>query len=323
VIGGKQERMPSVWIGLGLLAFPAYVLLITPTHRSFVQEPYLNMAVLHIPLVAWIGIGWSVLGRHSDDKSRFAFVLKSFEVVVTAGLFAIAGGIFSAISVEMFTALGVDIPEPVQRLIFAGGAGIIPVIAVASVYDPLIKPLTQTFGQGVSRLMPTLVRLLLPATLVVLLIYIALIPFNFRGPIISREVLIINNGMLFAIMGLLMGATPLLEEDIPQKLRLWMRRGIIAVAALAVVISLYALTAILFRTFAGSLTLNRTIVIGWNIANLGILITLIYNQFRGGKEQWVTALQKTFGMGSTVYLVWALFVILAILSSINSLWIIL
>ena len=312
VVSGKREKMRSIWIGLGLLAFPVYVLLIMPIQRDFYKEPYLNMAMLHIPLVAWIGIGWSVLGRQSDQKSRFAFIIKSFEVLVTAGLFVIAGGIFSAIAFGMFMALGVDIPEWVQRLIFAGGAGVIPVIAVASVYNPLLEPLAQTIGQGVSQLMPILIRLLLPSTLVVLLIYIALIPFNFRAPIENRDVLIVNNGMLFAIMGLLLGATPLQEEDIVQKLRLWTQRGIIAVASLAVLISLYALTAILFRTITGSLTINRTIVIGWNIANIGILVTLLYQQFRNGRERWVGSLQKTFMAGSAIYLIWALFVILVI-----------
>ncbi len=311
-IGGKRAKTLAIWTGLALITLPVYVLLIHPTLRTSLQETYLTMAIPHVALLAWVGIGWSVLGRYADEKARLAFILKSFEALVTAGLYAIAGGIFSGVSIGMFSALGVEIPDAIARLIFAGGAGVISVIAVASVYDPLRDPAAQSFGQGVSRLMPILVRLLIPATLLVLLLYTALIPFNFRAPIENREVLIINNAMLFAVMGLLMGATPLKEEDLSPKIRPWMRRGILAVASLAVLVSLHALTAILVRTFTGSMTVNRLIVIGWNITNLGILISLLYNQIRSGKEQWVSALQKTFGMGSVLYLVWALFVILAI-----------
>ena len=310
-IGGKRTQSLAIWTGLALIALPGYVFLIHPTMKTLLQETYLTMAIPHVALLAWVGIGWSVLGRHSDEKAHLAFILKSFEVLVTAGLYAIAGGIFSGVSIGMFSALGVEIPEAVARLIFAGGAGVISVIAVASVYDPLRDPASQSFGQGVSRLMPILVRLLIPATLLVLLIYTALIPLNFRAPIENRDVLIINNGMLFAVMGLLMGATPLKEEDLSAKIRPWMRRGIITVASLAILVSLHALTAILFRTFEGSLTINRTIVIGWNLANLGILITLLVNQFRQ-KTSWVTGLQKTFSWGSAVYLIWGLFVVLAI-----------
>jgi hypothetical protein len=311
VIGGKRAKMPSVWTSLALIALSSYILLIYPTMRTALQETYLYMAIPHLALLAWVGIGWSVLGRHSEETARLAFILKSFEALVTAGLYAIAGGIFSGVAIGMFAALGVDIPEAISRLIFAGGAGVISVIAVASVYDPLQEPAAQTFGQGVSRLMPILIRLLLPATLLVLLIYIAFIPFNFRAPIENREVLILNNGMLFAIMGLLMGATPLKEEDLSPNVRPWMRRGILAVAALAIIISLHAITAILFRTFSDSLTINRIIVIGWNLANLSILFTLLYNQFRRGIS-WVNGLHKTFSLGSVIYLVWGLLVVLAI-----------
>lgn len=310
-IGGKRAKLPAIWTGLGLLALAGYAFLIHPTLRANLQETYLTMAIPHVALLAWIGIGWSVLGRQADEKARLAFILKSFEVLVTAGLYAIAGGIFSGVSIGMFSALGVEIPDSIARLIFAGGAGVISVIAVASVYDPLRDPAAQSFGQGVSRLMPILVRLLLPATLIVLVIYVALIPFNFRAPIENRDVLIINNGMLFAIMGLLLGASPLQNADLPPKIRPWIRRGIIAVASLAILVSLHALTAILFRTFNDSLTINRTIVIGWNLANLGILITLLVNQFRSGAS-WVTGLQKTFSVGTVIYLIWGLFVVLGI-----------
>lgn len=309
-IGGKRAKLPAVWTGLGLLIVAGYAYFIHPILRTNLQETYLTMAIPHVALLSWIGIGWSVLGRH-DEKARLAFILKSFEVLVTAGLYAIAGGIFSGVSIGMFSALGVEIPEAVARLIFAGGTGVISVIAVASVYDPLRDPAAQSFGQGVSRLMPILVRLLLPATLVVLVIYVALIPFNFRAPIENRQVLIINNGMLFAVMGLLLGASPLKEDDLPVKIRPWIRRGIIAVASLAVLVSLHALTAIVFRTLEGTLTINRTIVIGWNLANLGILITLLVNQFRSGAS-WVTGLQRTFSVGTVIYLVWGLFVVLGI-----------
>lgn len=311
VVGGKRAKLPAIWIGLGLIALPTYVILMYHNVLNSLQDTYLTMAIPHVALLAWIGIGWSVVIGHKDEKSRLAFILKSFEVLVTAGLYAIAGGIFSGVTFGMFSALGVEIPEVVARLIFAGGVGVISVIAVASVYDPLRDPADQTFGQGVSRLMPILVRLLLPATLLVLVIYVALIPFNFRAPIENRDVLIINNAMLFAIMGLLLGASPLNENDLPEKIRPWIQRGIVAVAVLAILVSLHALTAIVFRTLNDTLTINRTIVIGWNLANLGILISLLTNQLRH-ETTWVAGLQKSFKLGTVVYLMWGLFVVVGI-----------
>ncbi|MFQ5616846.1 MAG: hypothetical protein ACE5GO_10375, partial [Anaerolineales bacterium] len=140
VIAGKREKLPSGLIGLGVLVLPAYVLLFVPVQRFFLRNYYLDLMLMHVPLLVWIGVGRSVLGPKSDPKSRLAFVIKTFEVIVTGGLFIIAGGIFSGITVGMFQALNIDIPEAVLRLFFAGGFGALPVIVVASVYNPLVKP---------------------------------------------------------------------------------------------------------------------------------------------------------------------------------------
>jgi len=61
-------------------------------------------------------------------------------------------------------------------------------------------------------------RLLLPLTLVVLVIYVAVIPFAFMAPFRDRDVLIVYNVMLFAILGLLLGATPLRADAVSPRL---------------------------------------------------------------------------------------------------------
>ncbi len=308
-LGGKREKLPAVWIGLGLLALPAYVYALTGSLHAWMRNHYMDLSFIHVPLLAWVGVGWSIVWGNAGAKSRFAFILKSFEIFVTGGLFMVAGGIFGGITVSMFEALGVDVPNIVYRLVFAGGFGMLPVIVVALAYDPLAEPLAQTFGQGVSRLMPPLVRLLLPLTFVVLVIYIVLIPFNFREPFENRDVLIVYNGMLFAVMGLLLGATPLRAEDVPANLREWVRRGIVAVAVLAAIISVYALTAVVSRTLGDRITINRLTVIGWNVTNIALLITLIFKQFKHGRARWVASLHETFSAGSVAYLAWGAFII--------------
>jgi hypothetical protein len=197
-------------------------------------------------------------------------------------------------------------------LIAAGGFGLLPVLAVASVYDPTVSPSEQDFEQGLSKFIATMMRLLLPLTLGVLVIYIFVIPFNFLEPFENRDVLIIFNLMLFAIMGLLVGATPIRGDDLSSKLQKWLRNGILAVAILAVLVSIYALSATVYRTLDGGITMNRLTIIGWNSINIVILIGLIYKQFQDGREQWIASLQSVFSLGTNAYLVWATFLLLAI-----------
>jgi hypothetical protein len=312
VVGRKRWRL-SAFIGVILVATVAYVLLAYPQAgtRPF-QEQYISLMVMHLPLLAWAGVGAFLIAGHRDPFNRFAFLIKSLEVFIMGGLFVIAGGLFTTITIGLFAALDVDFPELVQRLFIAGGGGLIPVVATAVIYSPVVPPVEQSFNEGLSKLVALLMRILLPLTLLVLLVYLAFIPFNFRAPFDNRDVLIIYNGMLFAVIALLVGATPLNLTYISPRLGRWLRLGIIAVAALALIVSLYALAAILYRTILDRLTPNRLAFIGWNVINIGLLFLVLLFQACAKAGRWLQGLFQAYRAGTVAYAVWTLAMILAL-----------
>ncbi|MGC9469067.1 MAG: hypothetical protein ACP5HS_10785 [Anaerolineae bacterium] len=312
-VTAKKRYGVAAALGLGLLAAAAYAVLLAPAFRfDWAPKQYLILAVIHIPLLCWAALGIWVLGVKSSMENRFAFLIKSIEVVIVAGLYLAAGMAFGGITIGMFAALGIELPELLLRLIGAGGVGLLPVLAVATVYDPTAAPANQNFEQGLSKFIATMMRLLLPLTLVVLAVYILVIPFNFLAPFERRDVLIVYNLMLFAIVGLLIGATPIRADDLSPDLQKYLRAGIIAVAILAVLVSGYALSAVVYRTLQGGLTLNRLTVIGWNSINIGILLVLVITQIRKGHEGWGEALQTVFSRATNAYLAWGLFLLIAL-----------
>jgi len=175
-----------------------------------------------------------------------------------------------------------------------------------------VPPAEQAFEQGLSRLVALLMRILLPLTLLVLLVYLAFIPFNFREPFENRDVLIIYNGMLFAVVALLVGATPVNLADISPSLGRWLRLGIITVGALALIVSLYALAAILYRSAIDRLTPNRLTFIGWNVINIGLLFFVLLLQARAKAGRWLQGLFRAYSAGTVAYAVWTLAMILAL-----------
>ena len=311
-LAAKNQYRRAI-LSIGLLAIAAlYVLFIAPTLPQWYYTPYLDQMAIHLPLLAWIAIGLALLGLRSIIPDRFAFLIKSIEIAITAGLYLIAGVAFGLITMGMLQALSIELPEKWMLFLAGGGFGLIPIIAVASVYDPRQPPSEQDFSQGLSKFIANMMRLLLPLTLIVLVIYVILIPFNFLQPYQNRDVLIVYNIMLFAVMGLLLGAIPILPGDLSPKLKSTLRAGIMAVAGLAVVVSLYALSAILYRTFSDALTMNRLIIIGWNLINTVILGFLFYKVWRKGSESWVQGAQTVFSRSMLAYVIWDLFVIFAI-----------
>jgi hypothetical protein len=310
-----QGLQRAIVLGIALIAVTAYgILLMREQHvpQTALQQSYLTLLLLHVPLLSTGAVALTLLGWRSTAESRVAFLTKGFEAVGTAGVAAIVGGIFVGLTYGIFDALTVEIPSVLLRLLIAGGAGLIPVLAVASVYDPSLAPTGQDFHRGFGRLQATLLRALLPLTLLVLVIYAAVIPFNVGAPFSNRGVLIVYTALLFAIVGLLVGVTPVRADDVPAEFGSWLRRGIIALAGVVTLIGLYALAAVLYRTSQGALTMNRLTVIGWDVVNIGLLLLVLARQTRSGTRGWVRALHMSLGVGFYVYLAWGLFLVLAL-----------
>ena len=308
----KNNVNRAIALTLGLVSITTYAIIMTPLlDATWKSDQYVGLALIHIPLLCWVALGISVLGFHSSAADRFAFLKKSVEVVIVAGLYLIFGVIFGGITVGMFAALSIELPEILMRLIVAGGFGLLPVMAIATVYDPKVPPSAQNFDQGLSQFIATMMRLLLPLTLGVLAIYLLVIPFNFFEPFNNRDVLIVYNLMLFGILGLLLGATPIRSDDLSANIQNWLRNGILTVAILTVLVSIYALSATVYRTIEGSLTMNRLAIIGWNTINIGVLLWLIYTQFKNGRKQWIDTLQSVFSKATNAYMIWGLFLLIA------------
>jgi hypothetical protein len=300
-------------LAIGLLVIAAvYVLLIAPILPTWYGQYYSDQMAIHLPLLAWIAIGLTLLGLRALIKDRFGFLIKSIEVAITAGLYLIAGVAFGVITIGMLSALSIELPEKWMLFLAGGGVGLISILAIASIYDPRVSPGEQDFTQGLSKFIATMMRLLLPLTLIVLVVYVILIPFNFMEPFRNRDILIVYNVMLFAVMGLLLGATPISPDDLAPKLKAALRTGILAVAGLAIIVSLYAFAAIVYRTAADKLTLNRMVIIGWNIINTTILGFLFYRVLRGNADNWVERAQTVFGRSMLAYVIWDLCVIFLI-----------
>jgi len=305
----KKNLQYAVIAGVGLVIASVYILLISPDQALLPSRDYLILMMIQLPLLCWIALGVGVMAFRSTTRNRFSFLIKSIEVMITAGVYLIFGLAFGGITFGMFAALNITLPDIIMRLIALGGFGLIPIFAVATMYDPQVSPEAQDFSLGLSKFVFTIVRLLLPLTLLVLVVYLFVIPFNFMAPFQNRNLLIIYNVMQFAIIGLLIGATPIKLDELSEKFQIWLRRGIIAVAILTLLISLYALSAVIYRTVLEGITLNRTAIIGWNVINIVILITLVVTQLRKNLLGWHERLQNVFSKATTAYLVWSLLLI--------------
>jgi hypothetical protein len=273
------------------------------------SDPSFTLLLLHTPGLSWILLGAAVLLGRSSDRGQAVAVLKSMEATLATGILAGVAGIFVLISVRLFSVLGLEPPEWLMRGAAYAAPGVLPILAIASVYDARLTPEEQPLQEGFTQLVQTVARLFVPLTLVVLLAYIVSIPFRFAEPFLKRDVLIVYNLMLFAVIALVVCATPVAADAMAKGPSRWLRGALAGVAGLAVAINLYAMAAILYRTAQGGLTANRLTVIGWNAVNIIVLALLFVRLLRPGARDWVQASQATFRVGLSLYGAWTAVVV--------------
>ncbi len=308
---GGRARQRAAGLLATLAMVGVYVFWRYP-HLAGVIPPqqYISLATLHLPVLAVAAVGFYLLRGRGSADDIFSFLFKLFETVMLAGLFALVVGLFSALTAALFAAIDIHLSDLVMRLLFVGGAGLIPVLATAITYHPTRAPAQQVFDEGMGKVIPLLTRLLLFLSLIVLTIYLGFIPFNFRAAFQVREILITYNATLFAVMLLLLGVTPVTADPLSPKQQQWLRRGIMAVSVLAALVGLYALIAIGYRTWRGILTPNRFAFLGWSALNMGLMAWLVIKQAQASFARWIPVMKAFFAAAAKLYALWALIVVL-------------
>jgi hypothetical protein len=266
------------------------------------------LGAMHLPFVSWAIVGAALcLGYTNPAKQSHAYLVKSVETVLTGGIFFGAGLIFVGLTYGIFAVLGIELPEDDLQVVAAWAIGAIPLLAIGSVYDVTTSPATQDWNAGLTRTLRILSRLFLPLALGVLLVYVLwFIPAYFEKPFEERDVLIVYNATILAILVLL---TVVVSG--PADIRLAGRRSLFRYAvfglgALTLILNVYALAAVASRTFASGLTPNRFAVIGWNVTTLLILGSIGVRLWKARRQPWIPVFRESIGMLATLAAIWAL-----------------
>lgn len=268
------------------------------------------LVAMHVPLVAWGAVGVAAM---SDGAARgreaYAYCVRSMETVIVGGIFLGMGGIFAGLTAGLLSVFEI---EPAERLITglaAFGIGVIPVLAVATVFDPS-TPLTAQKPTGLARLLRIVTWLLLPAALWVLALYVVwLIPVYFWRAFEERAVLAAYNATVMAIVALIIAAAAPRASGDGSSPRL-LRYALGAVGGLGAVLNVYALAAITSRVLEYGWTPNRHVVLGWNVVTLLLLASLVTRLWPVASDR-LDAVRDAAGRAVILPVLWAFWLIAA------------
>lgn len=242
----------------------------------------------------------------------FGDLLKSVETIVAAGLYLMTGAIFVGLTFGIFRVLGVEIPDAIAERSAALGVGLVPLLALASVYDPLESPQRQSWSRGLARLVRILPRLMLPAAIGILLIYLLwFVPTRFWQPFDDRSALIVYNGTIIAIIAVMSTAVTGIDEPASRYDGV-LRYGIMALGLLSLLLNAYALGAIVSRIIDLGMTPNRHAVAGWNVVTLIMLAALFGSQWRADASQWAYRFRRLLPRLLVPAVIWSAWILLAV-----------
>ncbi len=308
VASGDRSRRATYGSGAGLIVLAWLITGLTAWSRT---DDIAILHAIHLPFVIWMFVGWTVSGVHPIDDEFYGYLLKSVETIVAAGLYSIAGAIFVGLTFSIFRVLGVEVPEAIAERSAAFGIGLVPLLALASVYDSRSSPRGQSWSHGLARLVRIVPRLMLPAAIGILLIYLLwFVPTRFSQPFDDRSALVVYNATIIAIIAVMSAAVTGIDEHPNGRYDGVLRYSVMALGLLTLLLNAYALGAIVSRIIDLGLTPNRHAVAGWNVVTLLMLAMLFYSLVRAGADRWASAFRRMLPRLLMLAAVWSVWILL-------------
>lgn len=258
-----------------------------------------GLTIIHLPVALWLLIGIAYAGGKWNTVSRrMDFVRFSGELFIYYTLIALGGGVFTGITIAMFSFIGLKAEAFAQSWIIPCGA--LGAVIVGSW-------LVETKNSMIESMVPLLTKIFTPLFTVMLLMFLAAMIWTNKGIQVEREVLIAFNLLLVLVLGLLLYAIS--ARDTHAQFGLFDAAQLVLIMS-ALIIDMLALSAISWRISEFGFSPNRIASLGMNLI---LLVNLTWSAWlyfcfmrrRGGfasLERWQTDYLP-------VYAIWAWFVV--------------
>lgn len=252
----------------------------------------LLLTCLHIPILIWLVVGYIFAG--SDPAKRMDFLRYHGDLVVMTTVIGLAGGLFTALTINLFNLIQLKIEDFYFRYLVLS---ILPSVPLFATF------LVRQNASLVSKISPVIARIFTPLVTLTLAIFLVAIIYSGKDPYNDREFLLLFNGVLIGVMALILFS---LGEATKQNASRVHQYFLFALAVLAIIDNGIALSAIGFRLVEFGVTPNRLAVLGSNalvMVHLMITTQKLWSFLKGNER--IEAVEKSLTSYLPFYAVWA------------------
>ncbi|MSQ39089.1 MAG: hypothetical protein EXR19_05905 [Chitinophagaceae bacterium] len=276
-----------------LMAFiiAAIYINLLPTNK---ESNSVMLAFIHLPIFLWTMFGYSFLGENiKSSQSRISFLRYNGDLLVISGILLLATILFSAITVNLFDLIGINIEIFYFQNIMIWGIAAIPIVATH---------LIQTNAQLINKVSPIIAKIFTPLVFINLFIYLSAIVYTKKYPYQDRNVLLLFNVLLMGVMALILFSITEAGKAAKNKFSLMILFGL---SALTIIVNGIALSAIVYRINEFGFSANRIAVLGGNLLifiNLALVsYKLFLTSFKNGS---IEEIEQTIAGYLPVYAIW-------------------
>jgi hypothetical protein len=258
-----------------------------------------TLSCIHLLLFLWCVLGFAFAGGDNSGKGkRLGYLKYNGELIIITTLIVIAGGIITAIFINLFMLAGFKLNDDFLKNIPIFG---LPMAIMMGTY------LTQTNPQLVGKISPVIASLFTPLVLVMLVVYLIATATSHHSLYHDRDFLLIYNALLVGVMALIFFSVAEIESTSKSQVQWWV---LLLLSVVTIIVNSMALSAIAFRISEWGLTPNRAAVMG---SNMVILINLVLVAVQLARvlssKTEVDSVGRIISMYLPVYFIWAVVVV--------------
>jgi len=262
------------------------------------QSDTLILACLHLPLFLWAVLGFTYLGKDiKNNQQRLDFLRYNGNLVVMTAIILLAGGLFTILTINLFSLIDIHIEEFYFKNIGILGLAAAPIVGTF---------LVQTNPQLVNKVSPVIAKIFTPLVLVTLVVYLIAVIYTGKDPYNDREFLLIFNMLLIGVMAIIFFSIAENSKTSGSKIITVM---LFAISIVTITVNGIALSAIIFRISEWGITPNRLAVLGSNILILLNLFLMSYRLFKTVKDvNEIEQVGNSIAFFLPVYSLWTMIV---------------
>lgn len=293
----KTSPAPKVTVTLGSVFL---IMLVYMNMLPLELSDSTLLSYLHLPVVLWVLLGLAFTGNdYPQVSSRLAYLRFNGEFIVFYACMAISGMLLSAVTMQLFSFVGMDIAEFYFENVVLFGAAALAVVAAYLV--------SRTLKQG-RNIAPYIAKIFSPLMLVTLVVYLVSVIWIGKNPFLDRNFLLTFNGILLIVLAVTIFSITESGKDEKKNLSDYINVGLIL---LALVIDSVALSAIVFRLSSYGITPNRIAVLGVNLLIWVNLAWVLFSYLRFlANKSGPASIQAAVTKYLPIYGIWAAIVTL-------------